>query len=547
MSTSRKSVVITVLVLAIGAVLLLMWDSKTVQHGESPAESTSVSTTETKQGPTRRGEPRRPMRVVSAASQELPEAPTGRFSGSVFSTESGEVVPAAELVFIHAGVAETVLAGTDGRFVFTPSALGDYQLAMVTAEEFLPYAPQWEHSPITLVARPRLSVEGISIYLTPAHTYLGVVVDRSGTPVAGAAVSVLGADEAGADPIETDANGEFSFQARSLAMLRAGDDELVGYGRVNQAVQAGQRLRIVIGAGHRVRGPHGEHEGTDEEEAQGTASITGQVLGRGGDPVAAFNVQVLALRGMSQAAVAEKAVFDGTGGFRIDELVPGSYRVVVAAAGYSMTAVAAEAAEGGGAPVTITLGKGAVVSGIVVDALSEEPIEGAKISVESRFGGGSSARPMVSSVVTNSDGEFRISGLQAGRRSIVVAALGYHSQIVPGLEIEDEAAVGPLTIELTVVAEGERPGLELAGIGAMLGVQEDELRVRGVIAGGGAEAAGLVAGDVILSIDGRSVPELGFDDAIQAIRGPAGSEVRLRVQRVDTQVELVATRGAIRS
>jgi len=48
---------------------------------------------------------------------------------------------------------------------------------------------------------------------------------------------------------------------------------------------------------------------------------------------------------------------------------------------------------------------------------------------------------------------------------------------------------------------------------------------------GGAAEAGLVAGDLILRIDGRPVAELGFQNAIQALRGPEDSSVQLQVRR----------------
>jgi C-terminal processing protease CtpA/Prc len=73
--------------------------------------------------------------------------------------------------------------------------------------------------------------------------------------------------------------------------------------------------------------------------------------------------------------------------------------------------------------------------------------------------------------------------------------------------------------------------VELAGIGAVLDAREEGLRVRQVVPGGGAAEAGLAPGDEILRIDGRPVTELGFAAAIQAIRGPEGTQVLLFVRR----------------
>ncbi len=49
--------------------------------------------------------------------------------------------------------------------------------------------------------------------------------------------------------------------------------------------------------------------------------------------------------------------------------------------------------------------------------------------------------------------------------------------------------------------------------------------------GSPAEAAGLRSGDVIIAVDGRDITELTLDEAVQLIRGPAGSQVRLTVRR----------------
>ncbi len=50
-------------------------------------------------------------------------------------------------------------------------------------------------------------------------------------------------------------------------------------------------------------------------------------------------------------------------------------------------------------------------------------------------------------------------------------------------------------------------------------------------AGGPASQAGLMAGDVILNIDGTDTLGLSLDEAVNLIRGPEGTPVRLRIQR----------------
>ena len=73
--------------------------------------------------------------------------------------------------------------------------------------------------------------------------------------------------------------------------------------------------------------------------------------------------------------------------------------------------------------------------------------------------------------------------------------------------------------------------MELAGVGVQFAPRGEALRIVAVVPGGGAAEAGLQVGDEILAVDGRPVSELGMEGSVQAIRGPEGSTVTLRVRR----------------
>ena len=88
--------------------------------------------------------------------------------------------------------------------------------------------------------------------------------------------------------------------------------------------------------------------------------------------------------------------------------------------------------------------------------------------------------------------------------------------------------------------------MDLAGIGAVLAAQGDGLAVAQVIPGGGAAEAGLRRGDVVLQVDGRPVTELGMGGAVDAIRGPEGTVVTLRVRRGDQTFEAQVPRRLVR-
>jgi carboxyl-terminal processing protease len=86
------------------------------------------------------------------------------------------------------------------------------------------------------------------------------------------------------------------------------------------------------------------------------------------------------------------------------------------------------------------------------------------------------------------------------------------------------------------------------GIGAFVRMREDgKLEIASLISGQPAEAAGLEDGDRILAVDGRSIIGFGIYEAIALIRGPAGTDVTLLVERtgVEEPFEVTVTRARI--
>lgn len=72
---------------------------------------------------------------------------------------------------------------------------------------------------------------------------------------------------------------------------------------------------------------------------------------------------------------------------------------------------------------------------------------------------------------------------------------------------------------------------ELEGIGAELTVEDGELVVISPIKNSPAEAAGLLPGDIIYSVDGERTNEMTVWEAIMAIRGEKGTIVELGIDR----------------
>ena len=85
------------------------------------------------------------------------------------------------------------------------------------------------------------------------------------------------------------------------------------------------------------------------------------------------------------------------------------------------------------------------------------------------------------------------------------------------------------------------------GIGAYVSMEEGEVLIVAPIDGSPAEQAGILAGDVILEVDGNSVEGKSLDQVIFLVRGPANSEVVLTVRRPEVRepLQVLITRARI--
>lgn len=75
------------------------------------------------------------------------------------------------------------------------------------------------------------------------------------------------------------------------------------------------------------------------------------------------------------------------------------------------------------------------------------------------------------------------------------------------------------------------------GIGAQLGMKNNQLKVIAPLKGTPAEKAGILSGDTIIEVDGESIIELSIDQVISKIKGPKGTKVTLTIIRTRTGKE----------
>jgi carboxyl-terminal processing protease len=71
------------------------------------------------------------------------------------------------------------------------------------------------------------------------------------------------------------------------------------------------------------------------------------------------------------------------------------------------------------------------------------------------------------------------------------------------------------------------------GVGMEIGIKKGKLKVIAPLEGTPAKRAGILAGDEILKIDGKSTEGLSVEEAAILIRGPKGTEVTLTIYRED--------------
>lgn len=84
------------------------------------------------------------------------------------------------------------------------------------------------------------------------------------------------------------------------------------------------------------------------------------------------------------------------------------------------------------------------------------------------------------------------------------------------------------------------------GIGVTISTEGDNLfEVLKVEGGSGAQEAGIQPGDVIVSVDGQSVEQLGLNKAKALIKGEENTQVTLTVQRNGETVDLSVTRKTV--
>jgi hypothetical protein len=466
--------------------------------------------------------------------------------GRVLATDTNIGIVNATVVFSGGGVDSDTLTTAGGRFHWSTKTPGTYQLSSLTAKGYLSYAPELGHSPIVFSARAGVHMSGISLFLTPGvdadqghgkHARVdgplgnisGKVVDEMGAPVEGAMVVASHGNVEERSQSEEDGAFTIADLPAGSYVVRASHPDWVA--AQEPSISAGTinvQLKLTSGG-----------------------SVSGQVTeSESGQPIASFLVAALVRKGsIERGETKSMSFFDQQGHYLLTGLRAGTQCLTVIANGRGASdEKCVEVTVGNEAHADFSLSRGAALRGRVLDRASRAPIAHARVSLENALNVDTDLPlPVFASTETDDDGHFELDGLESGVHSLFITADGHHSRVVPGLHLDADHQPPDVDIDLLALTPGEAPSIESAGINAAVRSQGDDLVIVNCTPGGGADQAGLLAGDVITRVDGIELSTLTMQSGVEHLRGPEGSTVTVTIRRPpDTSTrDVVVTRKQV--
>jgi len=101
--------------------------------------------------------------------------------------------------------------------------------------------------------------------------------------------------------------------------------------------------------------------------------------------------------------------------------------------------------------------------------------------------------------------------------------------LIEALDDPYSAYLNPESFELSMGGiEGK-----FEGIGAYVGMRDDQITIIAPITGSPAEEAGIRAGDIVLEVEGEPVDDMTLNEVVLLIRGPKGSTVEILIRHMD--------------
>jgi len=461
-----------------------------------------------------------PIRIVAPAPPGTPELvvpldPEVQLSGRVEAADGGAPIAGATVAVRIPGAPPGLLSPehswtTDGQGAFSGAAPPE-GLVVAHAAGFAAAAEPLRGSGRTRTVTLRLA--RLPEDAPPDRVLAGRVVEPGDVPVPEAVVTLgagRGRGRGGGAPIPapviSDSQGRFRFE---------GVPAQVGWAQASAGDLLSDRVAVEPGDAEVVL------------TVRPGGVLAGRVLHADGRPATAFALQLVRLRRPDPPRTL--SIVDPEGHYEVRGLAAGTWELQALAADSGPSdriRVELPASPGARVEKDVRLRAGRHLVGVVRDASNQQPVPGARVAMESSPGEDSVL--VRTGTFTGPDGRFELEGLPEAPVSVAVEADGYNRRIVtlPRGRTQVEVALRP-------VATDQSPATDLVGIGAVVSRSDDGIVLGNLVASGGAAAAGLRPGDVVLRVDGQPVAELGFVEAISRLRGEEGTIVRLDVRRAD--------------
>ena len=291
-----------------------------------------------------------------------------------------------------------------------------------------------------------------------------------------------------------------------------------------------------------------------------TGRIRGHVFAEDdGTPVTRFSFEVEKYRSNGELAWGRLkdsfrrrgTLHDATGAFEFRNLVPGRYRLHMAAVGFASSTQTVTVNTGETLRLTFALKRAMPLRGVVTDAETGRPMSGAVIAAWKATGAGDWYEAMEMSTVsthpllarTSADGSFE---LASGGEPLWVSHEGYNAWVLRESPRPDHV----LRIALSPRKAGQPSVEEYGGVGiayARAPGRDDAWVVQQVLEGSPSERAGIATGDLLLAVD--DLPAIGVElmRVIERVRGEPGTRVHLRFSSAHTgrEYDAVLTRARL--
>jgi RNA polymerase sigma factor (sigma-70 family) len=529
------------------------------------------------------------------AVPKSPQAENGRFLGHVVSKSTGEGVPGAELTFHHAsGLVESATTDEHGQFDFRPAEPGRIELRSVMARGFIPDNNMWSEMEHRLFdARPGVRLEGVRLYLSPAHEITVVTLGMDGAPVPG--VHLLLFDGSGFPAPQ----GKHVTDEKGEATVIVGEKwQVVGLHKKLMTARA-PADRTALAEKKVVLRFKGERPARHE--------IAGIVLDPAGRPVDGAIVHAQMKEEIERDPLKAQTTTHADGRFRFEGL-PDQPHLVTATQGELAAAVARDV-PAGQTDLTLRLVAGGSVRGVVRDAQSGKALNAFVALALSEDVARRAEDGFHSRAIFSPDGAFELRGLPPGNylvnamangklpcdpQKVTVRAgetpsvtlslesgaklrgrvtdaethqpiahaiihfraLSFEDPVMTGADGRFELeGVGTRRRMITVTAEGhharvvnmlrggedleialkparpgEKVGTEILGMGVQLKAEPEGLRILEVYPNTGASDARIKPGDLFIAVEGR--PLAGNDERTgELFQGAEGSTLHVTVRR----------------